>query len=151
MFNLKSSRTCSVCQSQNPIYLSYFLTYYRILARVTRPVPQELLTIRSTGVHIPVLSGSCYSIGSCLCCVLMIIVCFCPFSFSHCIVYPLWITSSDYYWLSSNFSYRSLRRYLINGYIKLMSYCTLVGHVSYFYLYIWIFDISIHRWCGFYS
>ena len=53
---------CFVCRSQNPVFLYSFITYQRILAKVTRQlsqVEQELLTLPEHMSSLPVLMSSC--------------------------------------------------------------------------------------------
>jgi hypothetical protein len=92
-------RICSTCRKHFPI-LSSFMTYHRVVTRLTRPVSlmdQELLTLPEHMSSPPVFSGVRVT-RSLVLCVGFVDRCFffCIFSFGHCVVcsssiYGLWL------------------------------------------------------------
>jgi hypothetical protein len=92
-------RICSTCRKHFPV-LSSFMTYHRVVTRLTRPVSlmdQELLTLPEHMSSPPVFSGVRVTRSLVLCvCFVDRFLFFCIFSFGHCVVcsssiYGLWL------------------------------------------------------------
>ena len=80
----KWPRICSTCRKHFPV-LSSFMTYHRVVARLTRPVSlmdQELPTLPEHMSSLPVFSGVCVTRSLVLCeCFVDRCLFFCIFSF----------------------------------------------------------------------